>query len=47
MPVRLITGRTWVVVGVGGSPWAIPGSLGKRIKLVLANSLVDYLSSTL
>lgn len=48
MPVRSITDRTWVVVGVGGSPWAISsgGSLGKRIKLALASSLMGYLSST-
>lgn len=23
LPVRSVTDRTWVVVGVGGSPWAI------------------------
>ena len=49
MSVRSITDRTWAVVGVGGSPRAASsgGSLGKRIELALANSLMDYLSSTL
>ncbi|KAL0391621.1 UNVERIFIED_CONTAM: hypothetical protein Slati_4526300 [Sesamum latifolium] len=39
--------HTWTVVGVGGSP-RVPHlrSLGKRIKLALANSLMHYLPST-
>ena len=35
------------VVGVGGSPRPHLRSLGKRIKLALANSLMHYLPSTL
>ena len=48
MPVRSITDRTWVVVGVDVSPWVISsgGYLEKRIKLALASSLMGYLSST-
>ncbi|KAJ6818044.1 chloroplast hypothetical protein [Iris pallida] len=40
--------RTWTIVGVGGSP-RVPslGSMGKRIKMALANSLMHYLPSTL
>jgi len=40
--------RTWIVVGVGGSPRVSSfGILGKRIKLALANNLMHYLLSTL
>ncbi|KAK6944551.1 hypothetical protein RJ641_025653 [Dillenia turbinata] len=36
--------RIWTVVGVGGSPrFPHLGSLGKRIKLALANNLMHYL----
>lgn len=46
--VRSSMDHTWTVVGVGGSP-RVPHlkSLGKRIKLALANSLMHYLPSTL
>jgi hypothetical protein len=46
--VRSSMDRTWAIVGVGGSPRVTSsGSLGKRIKLALANSLMYYLPSTL
>ena len=45
--VRSKIDRTWSAVGVGGSTREYMYSLGKRIKLVLANSLIHYLSSSL
>ncbi|XLT48264.1 hypothetical protein HN873_040868 [Arachis hypogaea] len=40
--------RTWTIVEVGGSSRIFSSRiLGKRIKLVLANSLIYYLPSTL
>ncbi|MCD9640740.1 hypothetical protein HAX54_026267 [Datura stramonium] len=36
--------RTWTVVGVGGSPRVHLRSLGKRIKLALANSQIQKFS---
>lgn len=49
--VRSRIDRTWPAVGVGGSTRPVygdkPTALGKRIELVLANSLIHYLSSSL